>query len=627
MAQSKTTDSLPKLVGLDFEGRYRIEAELGSGGVGVVYRAVDRKLSRPVALKVMREHIVASATLRKRFEREAKALAKLNHPNIVGILDYGVATNMPYLVMELLKGSSLAELLNTSAPLEPERAFNIFRQILQGLSYVHEQGFVHRDLKPGNVFLQPVSESGEHVKLLDFGLAKAVAPENAEGEQVSLTRSGEIFGTPGYIAPEQFSGVGVDERADIYAAGVILFEMLAGHKPFAGQSTELLRNQLVEPIPTLHSICPSRTATPDLETLLHRMLSRDRAARPANIAELRKAIDALSRPPVLIAANGDKQERDIDLAAANGAPDPGVVTRVRKRARIVIPRILQAIRSFIRRIVFAGAFAVAAISVLVIVVAAAIIFVAKRSESTERKNQIATVSAARPSERKTEPKVHVPGTTRRDEPLQATATESPTIARTAPDARVVAPDAQTVANAKTVANPQTEPDSGSGSATKTPEENPAAGKVNEKPLRPPASNPWTKSIPKSLAKVRKFVNAGEYSTERTVASLRRFNKTHPGDSRGYLLLAGLYMNRKWFNDAAKQYDTAYRVDPSCRGDPRMLRDLVKLTTADPTSGYATNLINRIYGREARQAIDRAISGAKQGPSTLDRLHRLRDSLN
>lgn len=618
MAQSKTTDSLPKLVGLDFEGRYRIEAELGAGGVGVVYRAADRKLSRPVALKVMHEHIVASPTLRKRFEREAKALAMLNHPNIVGIIDYGVATNMPYLVMELLKGSSLAELLNKSGPLDPDRAFNIFRQILQGLSYVHQQGFVHRDLKPGNVFLQPVSGGVEHVKLLDFGLAKALAPEATEGEQDSLTRSGEIFGTPGYIAPEQFSGVGVDARADIYAAGVILFEMLAGRKPYAGQSTELLRNQLVEPIPTLNAICPSRTAAPDLETLLHRMLSRNPDARPANIAELREAVDALCRPPVTIAVNGNKKDQPIEMAATVMATDPEIVTNVRERVRVV-PRIVQAIQGFIRRVVLAGAFAVAAISLLVILVAVAVIFVSKRSESTARHNQIATASAARTKEPNTEPEARNPGTKQRDEQLQATTPESPVNALTAP-AVPAEPGAAPAAPAA--------PDPGSASAaTKAPEKSPAVDKVDEKPLRPPAVNPWAKSVPKSLAKVRKFVNAGEYSTERTVAFLRRYSKTHPGDARGFLLLGGLFMNRKWYNDAAKQYETAYRIDPSCRGDQRMLRDLVKLTTMDATSAYASELINKIYGQEARQAIERAISGVKEGPSILDRLHRLRDSLN
>src|SRR5262245_20621515 len=188
---------LPDLVGRDFDGRYAIEAELGRGGIGVVYRADSRRLGRKVAIKVLREDLAGRAQ-RRRFEREAKALATLAHANVVAILDYGVSENMPYLVMELLEGMTLADAMRVNRPLAVARVRAIMRQLLAGLSYVHGSGLVHRDLKPGNVFLERARRGEEEqVKLLDFGMAKFLEPQ--PGIETSLTRTGDVFGTPAYM--------------------------------------------------------------------------------------------------------------------------------------------------------------------------------------------------------------------------------------------------------------------------------------------------------------------------------------------------------------------------------------------------------------------------------------------
>jgi serine/threonine-protein kinase len=233
------------LIGADFEGRYHIEAELGSGGVGTVYRARDAKLGRPVAIKVLQEKYGASRELRHRFEREAHALAALSHPHVVTVTDFGVSHGMPYLVMELLEGTTLSDRLE-SGPLGGEEAIDVTRQVLRALTFVHDQGFVHRDMKPGNIFLQSVPGSNAHVKILDFGLAKVL-----ERDQTTtvLTRAGQVFGTPSYMAPEQVGAESTDARTDLYAVGIILFEMLAGRPPFRGDVTEVMRQQLVEPLP------------------------------------------------------------------------------------------------------------------------------------------------------------------------------------------------------------------------------------------------------------------------------------------------------------------------------------------------------------------------------------------
>src|SRR5882672_2949435 len=218
------------MIGTDLDGRYRIEAELGSGGAGTVYRALHLERQTKVAVKVLRPELASSVELRHRFAREARALTALSHPNIVSVVDSGVASDTAFLVMELLEGETLSARLKRGA-LSVTAALVIMRQLLSALGFVHEQKLVHRDVKPANIFLQAEGDGRDRVRLLDFGLAKFLAPE-ALGP--SLTRAGQVFGTPSYMAPEQIAGQQADPRTDVYAAGIVLFEMLAGRVPFQG---------------------------------------------------------------------------------------------------------------------------------------------------------------------------------------------------------------------------------------------------------------------------------------------------------------------------------------------------------------------------------------------------------
>jgi len=284
------------MIGTELEGRYRIEAELGAGGVGSVYRGLHLKLGRTVAIKVLKPEYGASAELRQRFEREARALATLSHPNIVTVMDSGVAGDMPYLVMELLQGETLADRIK-SGPLEPDEAFRIAGDLVTALGFVHEHGLVHRDVKPGNVFLQNAGTGPPLVRLLDFGLAKFVAPD-AGGR--AITRAGQVFGTPTYMAPEQVAGQDADVRADVYAVGIILFEMLAGKAPFRGNLTEVMRQHLMEDLPLLESVNPERAASPELAALLKRATEKTRGERFPNARALGDALAALPEPKVLV---------------------------------------------------------------------------------------------------------------------------------------------------------------------------------------------------------------------------------------------------------------------------------------------------------------------------------------
>jgi serine/threonine protein kinase len=226
-------------------GEYEVVALLGRGGMAAVYQAKQSApLQRDVAIKVVKPTAVEAADFVKRFEREAQIIASLSHPHIVKIFDYGQQGETVYLVMELLRGGSLRQRLK-GGPLDLAEAARFLDQIASALDYAHQKGIVHRDLKPQNVLLD---ETGS-LLLTDFGIAKAL------DETTGLTHSGKVMGTPSYMAPEQWQGQSIDGRADVYALGVMLFEMLGGEVPFKGDTPfTLMYMHLNDPPPSLRSL-------------------------------------------------------------------------------------------------------------------------------------------------------------------------------------------------------------------------------------------------------------------------------------------------------------------------------------------------------------------------------------
>jgi eukaryotic-like serine/threonine-protein kinase len=282
------------LVGAVLDGRYRILGPVGSGGVADVYHGETLGVARKVAIKVLQEDFGANENLRGRFEREARALASLSHPHIVTMIDYGVTEGMPYLVMELLEGRTLRDLLDDGT-LPSERAFAITRQILRALVFAHGQQLVHRDLKPANVFLLDIPGNADHVKILDFGFAKFLVGDE---DGPVLTRTGMVFGTPPYMAPEQVSGGVIDGRCDVYATAVLLYEMFADRRPFEGDTQDLLRAKLTEPAPRLSEVAAHLQVRPELDDLLARCLATEPDARVPSAQALLEALDAIPQPAV-----------------------------------------------------------------------------------------------------------------------------------------------------------------------------------------------------------------------------------------------------------------------------------------------------------------------------------------
>jgi len=264
-------------------GQYRVERLLGRGGMGSVFRASHLRLGRAVALKVLSGFGESRPELVQRFEREAIAISRLDHPNCIQLLDFGTTEDgHHYLVMPLLEGQELRAL--TRAPVDPRRAVSLIRQVFLALEHAHKRGIVHRDLKPENIFIVHDDQGHEVVKLVDFGLAKLLgAPEQRE----KLTRAGLVFGTPTYMSPEQAAGGIIDERTDLYAAGIVLFELLTGRPPFETDDVALLlRQQMLAPPPALPQEVPVA-----LRRVVAGLLEKERGDRFPSARHVRHALE------------------------------------------------------------------------------------------------------------------------------------------------------------------------------------------------------------------------------------------------------------------------------------------------------------------------------------------------
>lgn len=341
-------------IGRVLDGRYRIVALLGTGGIGAVYRAEHAALGRFVAVKVLLEDFSELAELQRRFVREAKALSALSHPHIVPVIDFGLEPE-PYLVMELLEGRTLEDLLRDGL-LAPARALDIARQLLRGLAFAHARGVAHRDLKPANVFLQALPDADDHVRLLDFGLAKFLDDERGAMD-ATLTKVGMIFGTPAYMAPEQATGERADARADVYSAGILLYELLTGRRPFNDPTrAELLRAHLLTRPPAAAATRPGLVLSAGLEALLERALAKNLTERFADGGEMLAALDALPSPAATIDARleaegrrrTDAQGRPLSEAAtlhAGGAIGPGSTVVERPTRKTTAPPRRSALRA------------------------------------------------------------------------------------------------------------------------------------------------------------------------------------------------------------------------------------------------------------------------------------------
>ena len=260
------------------DGRYELERKIGEGGMARIYVGRDLRLSRRVAVKIPHTHYLGEPDFIERFRHEAQAAAMLSHPNIVDVYDVGVDGDIHYIVMEFVEGTDLKSIINREAPLAVPRAVGLAEQIARGLHAAHRAGMVHRDVKPQNIIVTPDGRA----RITDFGVAKSHL-------STALTETGVSFGTVDYLSPEQAQGRPATPRSDVYALGVVLYEMLTGRLPFAGDgAVAVAMKHVTEPPPSPRRLNPA--IPPGLEALILRALAKDPAQRPQDAQEFARLL-------------------------------------------------------------------------------------------------------------------------------------------------------------------------------------------------------------------------------------------------------------------------------------------------------------------------------------------------
>ncbi len=549
-------------VGVVAAGRFEILEQLGKGGMGSVYRARHVVLKRDFALKLLHRRGLADAG-RKRFEREAFAAARLEHPNCVAVTDFGTLDDGSlFLAMELVDGDPLSAVLERDGRMPPQRALHVMRHILTGLGHAHERGVVHRDLKPANVML--VDHLGDHdfAKVVDFGLAKLIGDAELEAGGGKLTAAGITFGTPRYISPEQAFGKPIDQRSDLYSASVMLFEMVAGKLPFDGNDArQILMMHATRAVPRMHEVAPGVIVPLDVEMLVRQGLAKDPRDRMSNAHEYIAAIDrcvaALEqartgrmdtpRPEVIeLAVSGTDETRPlpppVPMAAVVSAPAPVAVQPAPPPpVRVLTSQPIAPRRRLVGPIAGLGVAAVAGVIALSIAGGGS-----ARTAVTAASTPASEVSAAKP--------------VGADEPRaeEAPAPQLPTPAGVAarPEAPAITPS-------------------------------PAAEKIEA---------------------AAGLARAGhDHEAEKQLLALR---KRYPEDGAVAYALGNLYADRPWPTRAIASYHDAIHLTPGYRDDSRITAYAIRQLTSHSAHRAAERLLVNDIGSPALPALRETQKGHK-----------------
>jgi serine/threonine-protein kinase len=329
------TDNAPSLVGTVLKDTYQITRLIGQGGMGAVYEAMHTALKKRVAIKVMDRNLAANTEALARFKREIEVTARLAHPNIIQVSDFGaVPTGEPFLVMEYLDGEDLERRLSRVGRVSFAAAVGIVKPLSSALAVTHAEGIVHRDLKPANVFLVNVPGQTDFVKVVDFGISKVL-----KASTTKLTRAAMIVGTPEYMSPEQAAGKvdEIDHRSDQWSLACIAWHMLVGQQPFFGPDVNSILHQVMNGEPPRLPPDLARLLPGDVEKVLRKALSKRQQDRFPTIAAFAKAFEAaapLDTPMVPVKAKAPPKESSLFVKPAHRAPTPATTPSMRARRRL-----------------------------------------------------------------------------------------------------------------------------------------------------------------------------------------------------------------------------------------------------------------------------------------------------
>jgi serine/threonine protein kinase len=335
-AMSGTRDE--QFIGQFIGSRYRLDKILGSGGMSVVFLAFDVKLQRSLAVKLIHAHLHFDNRYLQRFQQEGKTLSKLDHPNIVKVFEYGLhAGTMPYMVMEYLEGTTLASELSKHTKLSIESTIDIAIQVCGALNHAHRVRVIHRDLKPSNIMIRTTESGAETVKIVDFGIAKIATETHS-----MMTGTGEVFGSPVYMSPEQCEGLATDGRTDLYSLGCVIYESLAGTPPFVGDSplATMMKHQKEQPVSLLEASL-GEIFPKELERCVQKLLAKAPDDRYASAADLAKDLANIREhgyaavPLETMAGNaGSDMRKQFDDAINRGAASREAVSRQAERTKV-----------------------------------------------------------------------------------------------------------------------------------------------------------------------------------------------------------------------------------------------------------------------------------------------------
>jgi eukaryotic-like serine/threonine-protein kinase len=297
MSEMSRADSerVDKLIGEVLANRYRVETRLGEGAMGSVYKAKHVKVGRAFAVKVLHPRLLEDDKVLQRFEREAELAGRLRHPNVIGVVDVGETHDgLHYMVMDYAEGPDMSALL-AEAPMPPQRIIHLVRQLLEGLFHAHSEGLIHRDFKPENVIVEKDSHGAEVPRIVDFGIAILREGGDSSDGVGRLTTNGLVLGTPHYMAPEQAVNDPIDHRIDLFALGIIIYEMLSGKLPFDGNGAEVARANLMLDPPPISVRVPYLEVDPLLEAYARRLMAKSRDARPPTAKVARELLDLIAK--------------------------------------------------------------------------------------------------------------------------------------------------------------------------------------------------------------------------------------------------------------------------------------------------------------------------------------------